>query len=149
MFFIHVMGRKNCSLSAETLTELGKKVEKEMKNGANDSIVISIGKDEKAVMPFVWISRNLDTDEWQGEAGDSIKLGIKDGLLIELDPVQILGLNQAIQQGIASVYDDGPVRVVSIKESESAPHSPLSEQELQSKANKLVKDLFANLREEK
>ena len=149
MFFIHVMGRKNCSLSAETLTELGKKVEKEMKNGANDSIVISIGKDEKAVMPFVWISRNLDTDEWQGEAGDSIKLGIKDGLLIELDPVQILGLNQAIQQGIASVYDDGPVRVVSIKEPESVPHSPPSEQELQSKANKLVKDLFANLREEK
>lgn len=148
MFFIHVMGRKNRSLSAETLTELGKKVEKEMKNGANDSIVVSIGKDEKAVMPFVWISRNLDTDEWQGEAGDSIKLGIKDGLLIELDPVQILGLNQAIQQGITSIYDDGPVRVVSIKEPESVPHLPPSEQELQNKANKLVKDLFANLREE-
>lgn len=151
MFFIHVMGRKNRSLSAKTHEELGRKVEKEIKDNANDNITVSIGKDDSAVMPFVWISRNLDTDEWEGEAGDSIKLGIEDGLIKELDPVQMLGLNQAIQQGIASMYDDGPVRVVSIKEpTENAPRKKKpSEQELQNKANKLVQDLFTNLHKEK
>lgn len=149
MFYIHVMGRKSSrSLSAKTLTGLGTKVEREMADGANDSITVSIGKDESAVMPYVWIRRNQETDEWEGELGDTIRLGIEEGELIESDPIQMLGLDQAILRGIVSMQDDGPVRVVSVPP--VAPTVPTrkkpSEKELQDQANKLVQDLFSQLK---
>jgi hypothetical protein len=149
MFFVHVMGRKSSrSFSAKTLTGLGTKVEREMADGANDSIVVSIGKDENAVMPYVWIRRNQDTDEWEGELGDGIRLGIEDGLLVETDPIQMLGLDQAILRGIVSVQDDGDARVVSVPPPIASRSKKQSEKELQDQANKMVRDLFTRFKEE-
>jgi hypothetical protein len=65
-------------------------------------------------MPYVWIRRNSETDDWEGTLGDSIRLGIEDGLLTEHDPIQVLSLENAVKAGFAEVADDGPVRVVSI-----------------------------------
>lgn len=144
MFYIHVMGRKSSrSFSAKTLTGLGTKVEQEMADGANDAITVSIGKDENAVMPYVWIRRNQETDEWEGELGDTIRLGIEEGGLIENDPIQMLGLDQAILRGIVSVQDVSvPLPVAPTVLTRKKP----SEKELQDQAHKLVQDLFSQLK---
>ena len=148
MFFIHVMGRRSKSIAASDLDELGKKVTKEMANKANDAISVAIGKTDQAVMPYVWIRRHPETDEWEGELGDSIKLGIEDGLMIEHDPIQMMGLNDAIKAGFATVEDDGPVRVVSINTEPTPPKRgklKLTNEEKVVEAKRMVNELFAEL----
>lgn len=143
MFFIHAMGRRNHSSSAKTLEELGKKMEKEIANNTYEMITVSIGKDDTAVMPYVWISRNLDTDEWEGEAGDSIKLGIKDGLIHERDALEFLHLNKIVQ-AVMPVHENKSKTKSTVKKTEK-----LSEEEMKNEANKLIKDFFTSLHEEK
>ncbi len=152
MFFIFSMGRRDSKATAITLDELGKKVTKLMASEANDSIVVSVGKTDQAVMPYVWLHRNTETDEWEGELGDSIKLGIEEGLLHESDPIQMMGLNEAIMSGIATVEDDGLTRVLNVMPPNKTPKSKKtkkpSEKEHQVEAKRMIDDLFKSLKNE-
>lgn len=150
MFFIHTMGRRSRQTSANTLEELGEAVTKAIKSETNDAVVVSVGLTDQAVMPYVWIRRNED-DKWEGELGDCIKLGIKDGSLIEKDPIEMLNLDQAVARGIARVYNDGVGEVIQINPPTPIPpkkQKKRSNEELIVEANKMVKNLFANIREE-
>lgn len=150
MFFIHTMGRRSRQVSANTLEELGDVVAKAIKSQANDALVVSVGLTDQAVMPYVWIRRNLETDEWEGELGDCIKLGIPERSIIEHDPIQMMGLNEAISKGFASVMDDGPVRVVSIPSEPIKPRKTkkLTNEEKLVESKRMVDELFDSLREE-
>lgn len=144
MFFIHIMGRHSRKDAAKTLTGLGKKVAKEMADRANDSISVSVGKDENAVMPYAWITRDRDNDDmWVGATGDYIRLGIDSDMLQEKDPVNMVFLNEAIDQVIMNelqnLYQEGPKQITPKK-------SELSEDEKNQQATKMVQDLFANLK---
>lgn len=142
------MGRRNAAKEADTLEELGEVVGKAMASQANDAIVVSVGLDDSAVMPYVWIRRNADTDEWEGELGDCIKLGIEDGSLIESDPIQVLTLDQAVTRGIAEIAaNDGVLKTVTIK-NEPKPTKKRSNEEMIKEANRMVKDLFVSLKEQ-
>jgi hypothetical protein len=150
MFFILTTGRRNTkSTTVATLEELGEKVTKMMANQANDGITVAIGKTDQAVMPYVWIRRHPDTDEWEGELGDSIRLGIKEGLLNESDPIQMVDLSEAIMAGIASVEDDGPIRTVTIPANNTPKpkkSQKRSEENLQVEAKRIVDELFKSLK---
>lgn len=148
MFFVHMMGRRSTNDEASTLEELGEIVDSAMASQANDAIVVSVGLDESAVMPYVWIRRNAETDEWEGELGDCIKLGIEDGSLIEHDPIQMLSMEQTIEAGIAEVEDFGPVKIVSIRKQEQ-PKKKRSNEELAKEADRMVKDLFTSIHSDK
>lgn len=151
MFFVQVMGRSTRISEANTLTALGKIVTKELSSMANDCIVVAVGKNSNAVMPYVWIRRNLQTDEWEGELGDCIKLGIKDGLINEKQPIEMLNLEQAIYRGVAEVYDDGVGQVISMRDEPIAKpkaSKKRTNEENLIQATKMIKDLFASLKEE-
>ena len=108
------MGRlASRSKEASTLEELGKLVTKQLADRANSSLVVCVGKDDSSVMPYVWIRRN-DDDRWEGELGDCVKLGIDEGLLIEKDPIRMLSIDQAVAEGLAEVYGEEDVRVISV-----------------------------------
>jgi len=141
MFFVHVMGRRNRNAAAKTLEDLGHIMTSEMGNLGNSAIVVAVGKTDQAVMPYVWIRRN-DADKWEGELGDCIKLGIEDGLIIEHDPIQMLGLDQAIKAGIAEVVDDVPVVIRTNRPKK------MSNEEKAVEAKRMVDDLFSSLHSE-
>jgi hypothetical protein len=147
MFFIHIMGRRS---TAATLDDLGSKMTAAMASQANDAIVVSVGKTDQAVMPYVWIRRDSETDEWEGELGDSIKLGIEDGLLNESDPIQMMGLNEAIEAGLATVEDDGLFQEVRFRSPDKAPKpkesQKLSNEEKEVEAKRMVDNLFKSLK---
>lgn len=124
MFFIHTMGRRSASQEADTLCDLGVIVDSAMKSQANNAIVVSVGRDDSAVMPYAWIRRNED-DEWEGELGDCIRLGIEVGSLIEHDPIQMMGLDDAFPKPKKSTNED-----------------------MAKEAERMVKDLFKSIREE-
>ena len=151
MFFIHSMGRRNCNDEVESLEELGEIVTKRMASKTYDAITVAIGLTNQAVMPHVWIRRN-DEDEWEGELGDSIKLGIEDGLLIEKDLIEMLNLNQAIARGIATVMDDGVGPVVTFHDSpllkKSEPKKKKNEKDISAEAKQMIDNLFTSIRED-
>lgn len=136
MFFILASGRRNKNTTAADLDELGEKVTKLMANQANDGITVAIGKTDKRVMPFVVIQRNPATDKWQGELGDSIKLGIEDGLLEELEPIQMMDIDEAIASGFISIEESKPKKT----------QKKRSDQELHSEAKKMIDNLFKSLK---
>jgi hypothetical protein len=146
MFFIQVLGRRSKSHTVYTLDELGDVVTKELADMANNCIVVAVGRTDKAVMPYAWIRRN-DEDQWEGELGDCIRLGIDDGLLVETDPIQLMGINQAVARGIAAVADEGSIRVVTMNQDvPKPPPKKLSNEEKLFMAKNMVDDLFINLR---
>lgn len=147
MFFIHSMGRRSNSDEVETLDDLGEIVTKRMASKTYDAINVSVGLTDAAVMPYVWIRRN-DEDNWEGEAGDSIKLGIDDGLLIETDPIQMLNLNEAIRAGIATVMDDGRGPTVTIHDEPVKTQSKKTNEELVVESKRMINKLFSSLRED-
>jgi hypothetical protein len=150
MFFIFATGRRSTRETAETLDELGKKVMKAMANKANDGITVAIGKTDQSVMPYAMLRRSYETDKWEGDAGDSIRLGIDEGLLIEHDPLEMLNLEQAVEAGIVSVEDDGPLRVVSFNDNPTpAPkRKKLSNEEKLDESRRMIDDLFDQLHNE-
>jgi hypothetical protein len=150
MFFIFATGRRSTSDTAKTLEELGQKVMKAMANKANDGITVAIGKTDQSVVPYAFLRRSYETDEWEGEAGDSIKLGIDDGLLVEHDPLRMLNLEEAVEAGIATMEDDGPVRIVSVNDNPAPPpkRKKLSNEEKLDESRRLIDDLFDQLHNE-
>lgn len=150
MFFIHSMGRVSRNATAATLDELGKKMTTLMASEAYDFITVAVGKTDQAVMPYVWLRRNFETDEWEGEAGDCIKLGVAEGLINESDPIQMFSLNEAILNGMASVEDDGPVRVVKLKSPKETPKPKKSKkptkEEQQLEAKRMIDNLFKSFK---
>lgn len=149
MFFIMTTGRRTRHSTAETLDELGEKVAKAMANMANDGVTVAIGKTDNACMPYAWIHRDVDTDQWYGQLGDCIKLGIEQGSLIEYDPIQMLSLEDAVKAGLATVEDEGPLRIVELLH-EPAPQPPkktkkLSNEEKIVEARRMVTKLFEDI----
>lgn len=148
MFFIMTTGRRNRHSTAETLEELGEQVSKAMANMANDGITVAVGKTDKACMPYAWIRRDLDTDQWIGELGDCIKLGIEQGSLVEHDPIQMLSLEDAVKAGLATVEDEGPVRIVELLNEPLAPPKKtkkLSNEEKVVESKRMVSQLFEDI----
>ena len=141
MFFIFSTGRRSKSTTAVDLEDLGEKVTKLMSSDANDGITVSIGKTDQAVMPYVWISRNPDTDQWEGQLGDSIKLGIDEVLLVERDPIRIFGLQEALMAGRAEVSNPPKPQKA------AGPVKP-SDDELQKQAKRMISDLFESLHDD-
>ena len=151
MFFVHSVGRVSRQKSARTLEELGPIVTKDMVNKTFDAIVVSIGKTDEAVMPYVWIRRNFDNEDvWEGELGDCIRLGIKDGSLVEHDPIQMLSLNEAIKQGLAEESVSGNLRTVRIKSENELPpkNKKLSNEEILLESKRMVDSLFDSIYDE-
>jgi len=151
VFFIQILGRRERREEASDLDELGEKVAAAMEDNATNMIVVSVGKTDEAVMPYVWLQRDLDTDEWEGELGDSIKLGIEDGLVKEHDPIRMLGLS-SMTRGELDPVEEEPMRFGRAK-SKAAPTKPKkvkkkpSEKTLEKQAKKMIDDLFKNLHE--
>lgn len=113
MFFIQVLNG-SCVLerrAVETLPELAAIARKEFKRERANAFIVAVGADDGAVMPYVWCRCEND-GTWKGEAGDSIKLGLKQNELAEHDPIEMLSLEEGVRRGIVTVYDDGPARVV-------------------------------------
>ncbi len=139
MFFIHALGRRSISTEAETLEELGERVEQLMNNGANNEIVVSVGLDDSAVMPYTWIYRD-ENDDWKGTLGDCVKLGLDHGMLIEHDPTTDIPTIEELAEMIRK-----PAKK---KQKEQPKKKKLTNEEMVREANRMVKDLFAALKEE-
>lgn len=153
MFFIQILGRRERNEEAADLEELGDKITAALNSQANDFICVAVGKTFEAVMPYVWIRRNADTDEWEGELGDSIKLGIEGGLIKESDPLQSMGLWDAMANGSPIV--EIPYGEPLIKKFKGKPEKTKgkkaktkgkpSKEENEAEAKRMIKDLFKNI----
>jgi hypothetical protein len=153
MFLIQVMGRTSKLHKRDTIENLGELVTKLLKSDANDAISVAVErKKDGAVMPYVWLRRDLDNDDqWEGEAGDSIKLGIDDGLIVETDPLEQLSLNQAIDRGIVTIHDEDYLRTFVTNKDEiasptaSSKKEKLSNEEKVRESKRMIDDMFTDI----
>lgn len=112
MFFVLVLngGRTVENRSFVTMTELARHARSEFKRERADAYIVSVGAMDQAVMPYAWVTR--DEGRWIGGDGDSIRLGLDQNEIAEHDALEMIGLDEAVHRGVASIFDDGNLRTV-------------------------------------